>query len=94
MFGIPWELFGGFPEKYFKFQVYRKKNQTSEVLALNPLDLNATKSPDLILIRKALLSAYLEEHRRLSIPTVLAVILPVWNDALAAAGDIGMAIYK
>lgn len=27
--------------KYFKFQVYRKKNQTSEVLALNPLDLNA-----------------------------------------------------
>lgn len=41
MFGIPWELFGGFPEKYFKFQVYRKKNQTSEVLALNPLDLNA-----------------------------------------------------
>lgn len=41
MFGIPWDLFGGFPEKYFKFQVYRKKNQTSEVLALNPLDLNA-----------------------------------------------------
>ncbi|MCI5650323.1 MAG: TIM-barrel domain-containing protein [Fusicatenibacter sp.] len=41
IFMIPWALIGGFPEKYFKFQVYRKKNQTSEVLSLNPLDLNA-----------------------------------------------------
>lgn len=41
LFMIPWNLFGGFPDKYFKFQVYRKKNQTSEVLSLTPLDLNA-----------------------------------------------------
>lgn len=41
LFMIPWELFGGFPEKCFRFQVYRKKNQTSEVLSLTPLDLNS-----------------------------------------------------
>lgn len=39
-FAVPWALFGGFPEERFYFQVYRKKNQTSEVLSLSPLDLN------------------------------------------------------
>ena len=43
IFAIPWNLFGGFPgnDGYFRFQIYRKKNQTNEVLGLTPLDLNS-----------------------------------------------------
>ncbi|MDD7739545.1 MAG: glycoside hydrolase family 31 protein [Fusicatenibacter sp.] len=41
VFVIPWSLFGGLPDSYFRFLAYRKKNQTSEVLSLNPLDLNS-----------------------------------------------------
>ena len=43
-FALPWKLFGGFPKGSFDLQVYRRKNQTGEVLSAFPLDFNANYS--------------------------------------------------
>lgn len=41
---LPWQLFGGRPEKQFALQVYRKKHQTSEISTPFPLDMQVNFS--------------------------------------------------
>ena len=75
---LPWELFGGYPGEggCFRFQIYRKKNQTNEVLALTPLDLNSNYENKFDYDPETFLEAYLGGEAGVEYANCACVILP------------------
>ena len=59
-FALPWQLFGGFPEGSFDLQVYRRKNQSGEVLSAFPLDFNANYSDHFQFDPETFIETYLD----------------------------------
>ena len=76
LFTIPWGLFGGKPEKSFRIQVYRKKNQTSEVLAMTPLDLNENYDSRFDFDPETFIDCYLRGGPRIDYATSACIVLP------------------
>ncbi len=75
---VPWRLFGGFPGKdgYFRFQIYRKKNQTNEVLALTPLDLNSNYDSRFDFDPETFIECYFGDTPHVEYVKCACVILP------------------
>ena len=75
---LPWELFGGYPGEggCFRFQIYRKKNQTNEVLALTPLDLNSNYENKFDYDPETFLEAYPGGEAGVEYANCACVILP------------------
>nr|WP_314637879.1 TIM-barrel domain-containing protein [uncultured Oribacterium sp.] len=77
-FAIPWTLFGGIPDEKdcFRFQIYRKKNQTNELLALTPLDLNSNYENKFDYDPETFLECYFGEKASVEYVKCACIILP------------------